>query len=342
LRISTSLSSACAVTYVAQQKNIGLSNDAGTGYTGYVTPGQAGSVSNSQCTLSGAGSSISPRAMRWSLTVSLQFNVAFCQPLDERGEDHLRQSRSTRRARVLPVEWYRRDLTIPKAGLPTIVSLSPSSGHGHVPSVRSDCLGSSRRERSRFPLSYCLRIPRLEQSLCGHLQLSAKDCGVNQRRGALECRLHHAWAVRQPSPTPNARYLASGRRFRASGSSLIMTVNLQLDCVRQHWERRDKEYLCQCCQFGRPGWLLPPLERTMCSATAYPNATGAARGAAILDCERPRKPRGRLGPCTSGKNHRRRQNDSFSRWPNRAPHPISSRHGGWAAIARLLTRPEYS
>jgi len=74
---STSLSSACAVTYVAQQKNIGLSNDAGTGYTGYVTPGQAGSVSNSQCTLSGAGSSIQSGGNALVLTVSLQFNVAF-------------------------------------------------------------------------------------------------------------------------------------------------------------------------------------------------------------------------------------------------------------------------
>jgi hypothetical protein len=57
LNIAAPLQSAgsCVVTYVAALGQLGLLNDAGTAYVGYLTPG-AGQLSNSQCTLSGASS----------------------------------------------------------------------------------------------------------------------------------------------------------------------------------------------------------------------------------------------------------------------------------------------
>jgi hypothetical protein len=127
---SSSLNSACAVTYISQQKNLGLTNDAGTGYAGYVTSGQAGSVSNSQCTLSGAGSSIQTSGNSLVMTASLQFNAAFASlgtsaaktifanPVNSAGQ-------GPSGGMVSAGTW-----TIPKPGSPTVVSLSPSSGQG--------------------------------------------------------------------------------------------------------------------------------------------------------------------------------------------------------------------
>ena len=74
---STTLSKACAVTYSSQQKTLGLTNDAGTGSAGSITPGQPGSVSNSQCTVSGIGSSIQSSGNSLIMTVNLQFKTTF-------------------------------------------------------------------------------------------------------------------------------------------------------------------------------------------------------------------------------------------------------------------------
>ena len=74
---STSLASACAVTYVAAQNVFQLLNDAGSASAGAVAPGQAASVTNSQCTLSGTGSSMQVVGTTLTLVANLYFNPTF-------------------------------------------------------------------------------------------------------------------------------------------------------------------------------------------------------------------------------------------------------------------------
>jgi hypothetical protein len=130
---STALTNVCSVTYIAQQNAFGLTNDAGTGYGAYVSPSQATTISNSQCTLSGTGSSVQLSGNTLTMTVNLAFATAFAgagngpvknvyaMPLDAAGQAPAAGMRSMG-------TW-----TIPQlvpGGPPTPVSLTPSSGQG--------------------------------------------------------------------------------------------------------------------------------------------------------------------------------------------------------------------
>jgi GH18 family chitinase len=68
--------SGCRVEYVQSGKRLYLYNDAGSGVLGPVTLG-AGTLSNSQCTLNSAGSSVSGSGDTLSLTLALSFTQAF-------------------------------------------------------------------------------------------------------------------------------------------------------------------------------------------------------------------------------------------------------------------------
>lgn len=130
---SSALAGACSVTYIAQQNTFGLTNDAGTGYTAYLSPGQTTTISNSQCTLAGSGSSAQLSGNTLTMTVNLQFSSAFAgagsgpvknvyaQPVNAAGQ-------GPTGGITLAGTW-----TIPQlvpGGPPTPVSLTPSSGQG--------------------------------------------------------------------------------------------------------------------------------------------------------------------------------------------------------------------
>ena len=74
---TASQASACAVTYVAAQNVFQLLNDAGSASAGAVGPGQAASVTNSQCTLSGTGSSVQVVGTTLTIVANLYFNPTF-------------------------------------------------------------------------------------------------------------------------------------------------------------------------------------------------------------------------------------------------------------------------
>jgi hypothetical protein len=74
---AAALTNACWVTYFPSKNSIGLVNDSATAYVGYVTPGQAAAVSNSNCTLSGSGSSVQTSGTLLTLTANLAFNSNF-------------------------------------------------------------------------------------------------------------------------------------------------------------------------------------------------------------------------------------------------------------------------
>ena len=67
--------SSCNISYDPTSNRINLYDDGSTGFIGAVIPGTSGQVSNSQCTLSGAGSSYSTSANVLSLTVALSFSA---------------------------------------------------------------------------------------------------------------------------------------------------------------------------------------------------------------------------------------------------------------------------
>jgi hypothetical protein len=72
-----SFSSACVIHYVPAGNEMYLYNDAGTALSAAVVPGSSSSVSNSQCTLSGAASSFSVSGNRLTLRVGLTFAGTF-------------------------------------------------------------------------------------------------------------------------------------------------------------------------------------------------------------------------------------------------------------------------
>jgi hypothetical protein len=73
---STSTVSACAVTYVRAQNTLALLTDSGAAPGTTIAPG-SGTQQNSQCTLNGAGSSVSTSGNLLTLTLSLTFQLAF-------------------------------------------------------------------------------------------------------------------------------------------------------------------------------------------------------------------------------------------------------------------------
>jgi YVTN family beta-propeller protein len=69
--------SGCNVYYVAATNILNLYTNDGSGFVGGVTPGSATQASNGQCTLNGAGSSVSTSGNNLTLNVSLTFSGTF-------------------------------------------------------------------------------------------------------------------------------------------------------------------------------------------------------------------------------------------------------------------------
>src|SRR5206468_7791203 len=68
---------ACYVIYVRANNAISLYNDAGTGVAGTGTPGTAGTLSNSQCSINTLTSSVSGSGNNLTLTLALSFKPVF-------------------------------------------------------------------------------------------------------------------------------------------------------------------------------------------------------------------------------------------------------------------------
>ncbi len=74
---SVNAAAGCVPAYLPGSNALYLFNDAGTGLLGPITPGGAGSVSNSQCTITGAGLMVSGSGTTLSLTLPIAFTPAF-------------------------------------------------------------------------------------------------------------------------------------------------------------------------------------------------------------------------------------------------------------------------
>ena len=113
---------ACYVVVYPPERSIYLFNDANTALTGPILPGAAGTVQNSQCTLNGAGSSITASGNTLTVNLAIAFPGSF--------------------AGAKQISAYAQSVTAANSGwqtlgawtvqLPTVqvLSLSPSSGSG--------------------------------------------------------------------------------------------------------------------------------------------------------------------------------------------------------------------
>jgi hypothetical protein len=77
---SLNVSGGCFAYYVAAGNALYLLNDAGSAATGPLTPGAAVSLSNSQCTLNGVGSSAVGTGNTLALTLAVVFSASFKGP----------------------------------------------------------------------------------------------------------------------------------------------------------------------------------------------------------------------------------------------------------------------
>ena len=120
---STGTTNACELEY--DGANLYLLNNSAASWLGPMAPGSSSSLSNTQCTLNGAGSSASPSGTTLTLNLAVTFNSSFAgarniymQATTLEGLGTGLQSRGT---------W-----TVPSysAGTPSAVSVSPSSGSG--------------------------------------------------------------------------------------------------------------------------------------------------------------------------------------------------------------------
>ncbi|MGP8243954.1 MAG: SBBP repeat-containing protein [Bryobacteraceae bacterium] len=120
---STSTTNACEVEY--DGSNLYLLNNAGASWLGPMTPGSSGSVSNSQCTLSGSGSSASPSGNTLTLALAITFNSSFA------GSENVYMETTTQEGSNTGL-LARGTWTVPSyvAGTPSAVSVSPSAGSG--------------------------------------------------------------------------------------------------------------------------------------------------------------------------------------------------------------------
>jgi hypothetical protein len=73
----TVAANSCYVFYSRSTNKLYLQNNAANAWQGPLTPGVAGSVSNSQCTLNSGGSSISTSGTTLTVNIALTFQPVF-------------------------------------------------------------------------------------------------------------------------------------------------------------------------------------------------------------------------------------------------------------------------
>ena len=111
---------ACYVYYYPASNALYLENNADNGTVGPLTPGSASSLSNSQCTLAGAGTSVSTSGN----TITVRFALTFGSSFSASRNVYLASNSLTATSGWVPMGTW----TPVSVGPPSVVSLSPNSG----------------------------------------------------------------------------------------------------------------------------------------------------------------------------------------------------------------------
>jgi subtilisin family serine protease len=121
---SSSVINACYLVFYQNTNQLYLLNDAGATYLGPVTPGTAGSLSNSQCSVNAAASSSSTSGNDLTVTLALTFTGAFA------GSKTL-YAQATDRAGAASGLYYLGTWVVPGPPVPPVAQwVSPSSSTG--------------------------------------------------------------------------------------------------------------------------------------------------------------------------------------------------------------------
>jgi hypothetical protein len=141
---------ACYVFYYPGTNLLYLENNAGTGLSSGITPGSSAQLSNSQCTVSGTGSSYAVSGNNGTLAVALTFSGTFT---GQKNVSLLAQENNNGSSSG----WVQEGTWTPSPlAAPTVVSVSPSSGFGLTQTFTakySDSNGTSDLENMRVLVS---------------------------------------------------------------------------------------------------------------------------------------------------------------------------------------------
>ena len=121
---SPGAASTCFVAYVQASNSLYLFNNTNSAILGPITPGSSTTESNSQCTLSGAGGTVTSVGT----TLTVPFEITFAEPGFSGAQNiyGLAQSYSGNMSNwQLLGNW-----TVPTAGPPSVVSVTPNGGGG--------------------------------------------------------------------------------------------------------------------------------------------------------------------------------------------------------------------
>ena len=210
LLVNNSLSNfhACSVWYSAQANLLYLASDNAMNWTPALTPGVAGTASNSQCTLNAASSSASTAGKNLTLNVALNFSSTFAGSQNVYLEVAGVNSGSTG---WLKEGWW---MSSP-IGPPVIVSLSPASAGG---------------KSVTFQATYSAADLSELQLLVNASQSSANACYVSYEPQGNQLYLaDNAGAWITPALTPGVAGTASSSQCTLNaGSSSVSTAGNNL------------------------------------------------------------------------------------------------------------------
>ena len=243
---SVTAANACYVYYSPGSNLMSLYNDAGTAFLSpKVTPGSAVTVSNSQCTLNGTGSSFSTSGNNLTLNVNLTFSGTF---VGQKNVYLYTNGKTANSGWVLKGTW-----TPAAAGPPTVVSLSPTSGSGLTQTftgMYSDPGGISDFVSVRMLFNTSVT--------------AANACYVYYSPGSNLMSLYNdaGTAFLSPKVTPGSAVTVSnsqctlngtGSSFSTSGNNLTLNVNLTFSGT---FVGQKNVYLYTNGKTANSGWVL--------------------------------------------------------------------------------------
>jgi len=114
---------ACDIYYTVSTNSFYLYNNADNGQAGPLTPGSSSSISNSQCTLAGTGTSVTTSGNTLTIKFAITFQSAF-SGLKNVYMEAISSSGSVSSG------WTQEGTWTPATATPAVVSLSPASGTG--------------------------------------------------------------------------------------------------------------------------------------------------------------------------------------------------------------------
>ena len=237
----------CYVRYNQTANKLYLQNDAGTGTLGPLTPGSAGTLANSQCTLNGAGTTVSGAGATLTLNLSVSATSNF---LGTRNIYMLAQD-----CRGVSSDWQNRGTWTPMGAdiAPTADSVTPTPASG---------------ANQTFSLSYTVQNGKgftdltYAMLLINPKVIGAQGCYVRYYQPANQMYLENDAGTGALGPlTPgsagtlaNSQCTLNGTGTTASGSGATLTLSLSLSAASSFLGSKNIYMLAQDSEGSSSDW----------------------------------------------------------------------------------------